>query len=250
MDKVLDEHSSIPTFADHEAAKEFAKTLLQLADIGIGELTDVGAVSAALAQFYYCDNQMYLATAHAGNCRLYLFRKPDLHVLSVDHAFIYLGVDGDAAGVQALIDAVATPEDLQALPPQLQREFTGRDEVYQALGQTNPFIAAAAYEVQQGDRIMICSDGVHSVLTSHMIQAILKEGGPPHDAAMRLSRGARLYAQEHTIRNEGRIRDGACAYVVEVPTPPTRLQAFTNALREGIRTGLGDAALRRLIRRA
>lgn len=92
-----------------------------------------------------------MAMAHVGDSRAYLYRNGVLHQLSHDDTF-----------VQSLVDDGRITEDEAAVHPQrnlLLRALNGAD--------TDPMLTVR--EISTGDRFLICSDGLSSVIGAEAI---------------------------------------------------------------------------------
>lgn len=102
------------------------------------------------------DNTLHIA--HAGDSRAYLLRDNDLHRLTVDHSI-----------VQSLVDHGELTEDQAKVHP-------NKNIITRALGvQKN--IAADLSEVylQQGDILLLCTDGLTNMVESDEIKLILND---------------------------------------------------------------------------
>lgn len=97
-----------------------------------------------------------LAVAHVGDSRLYRLRRGQLGALTRDHTL-----------QQEFIDTgMYTPEEA--------REKVARNLLSRALGIADTVTAdIAAHAVEAGDRYLICSDGLHEMLSDAEIAALL-----------------------------------------------------------------------------
>jgi serine/threonine protein phosphatase PrpC len=99
------------------------------------------------------DNHLQLA--HIGDTRAYLFRGGELTQVSSDHTLINL----------LLQKGQLKPEEIDDLP---------RNVIVRALGMSASVeIDAHAVEVQPGDVVLLCSDGVSKMISDAQISAIL-----------------------------------------------------------------------------
>lgn len=96
-----------------------------------------------------CDGRR-VAWAWAGDSRMYLFRGGRLRPLTTDHAY----ADG------GLASALGTPE--------------------------SPLLDAACIDVLPGDRLLLCSDGLHGYVPELRITAVLEDESTASDAARAL----------------------------------------------------------------
>jgi len=111
----------------------------------------------------------HLVTAHIGDSRAYLLHDGFLQRVTVDHTL-----------VQELLEAGdLTPEEMFNHPK--------RNVITRALGvpeymQAETFIQS----LRRGDRILLCSDGLHGYVHESQIRQVLKKERDPSSAAGRL----------------------------------------------------------------
>jgi PPM family protein phosphatase len=110
-----------------------------------------------------------LSIAHVGDSRAYLLRNRQLRTLTRDQT---LAADLVDAGV---------------LKPSEVERFPYRHVLAQALG-TSPRVEPATTDVElrEGDRVLLCSDGLHGVVSEQAIAAILGDVSDPADASQAL----------------------------------------------------------------
>jgi protein phosphatase len=113
-----------------------------------------------------------LAVGHLGDSRAYLLRNGDLRQLTVDHTF-----------VQTLIDEGRITEDEARTHPHRNLILKALDGIHE----NEPDLFHV--DLEQGDRILLCSDGASGVLTNPELAAILGDG-PPDFAAVELVRAS------------------------------------------------------------
>ncbi len=134
--------------------------------------------------------------AHLGDSRIYLFRKARLHAMSKDHSL-----------TQQLIDAgYAKAEQLRTHPQ--------RNILFAAIGaegDTEVELSAGATQLEPGDTLLLCSDGLWEwVLEADMEQTLARA----RDSREWL---AAMCALAHTnISATGKMRDNYSAYAIEV----------------------------------
>lgn len=112
-----------------------------------------------------------LAIVHVGDSRAYLWRDQTLRRLTEDHTLV--------AGL--IRDGQLTEEAARRHP---QRALLTR-----ALGagpDVEPFSVTVPAVFGPGDRLLLCTDGVTSVLTDEQLAAALRDPGPPGDVATAL----------------------------------------------------------------
>jgi PPM family protein phosphatase len=97
-----------------------------------------------------------LIIAHVGDSRLYRLRMGEFQLLTKDHSLVQLHVD------QGLL----TPEEA--------RTSNQKNILLQVLGSEQmPVIATAIHELQDGDRYLLCSDGLNDLLSDQEIGTLL-----------------------------------------------------------------------------
>ena len=94
---------------------------------------------------------------HAGDSRAYRLRGKDFAQITKDHSV-----------VQELIDSGAITEEEAAVHPQ-RSVLTN---VLMGLGKVTPLLVA--YDVKPGDKYLLCSDGLNSVVSNQEIHEALK----------------------------------------------------------------------------
>lgn len=143
---------------DDEDAQEALIDVVAAANVRLGELVRdypaVEGMGTTLDAFVWDGTKF--ATAHIGDSRVYLLRDGELSQVTTDHTF-----------VQSLVDeGKITPEEARVHPHRslLLRAMLGRDD------------NAADFdwfEAQEGDRILLCSDGLSDMADRDDIEAAL-----------------------------------------------------------------------------
>ncbi|PZF80457.1 PP2C family protein-serine/threonine phosphatase [Jiangella anatolica] len=114
-------------------------------------------------------NGVQLALGHIGDSRAYLLRNGSLTQITRDHTFVQSLVD----------DGRITPEDA--------REHPARSVVTKVLqGQSPIHPDYSIIDVQAGDRVLICSDGLSDVVTDQEIESVLARAHTVDEAADQL----------------------------------------------------------------
>jgi PPM family protein phosphatase len=110
---------------------------------------------------------------HLGDSRGYLYRNQQLRRLTRDHSL-----------VQALVDAGEVEE-------QNARAHPSRSVITRHVGMAPPAHPdVSAVDLQPGDRVMLCSDGLHGVVDDESLAQILGSQPSPHDACAALIQAA------------------------------------------------------------
>lgn len=107
--------------------------------------------------------------AHAGDSRLYQLRGERIHQLTRDHSWV--------------------EEQVQAglLSPEAARDHPWRNVVTRALtGGPDPDVEITTLSVSAGDRLLLCSDGLSTVLNDEEIRALLAPPATLDESCRRL----------------------------------------------------------------
>jgi protein phosphatase len=114
-----------------------------------------------------------LHLAHVGDSRAYLLRDGSLRLLTHDHTL-----------VQRMVNEGRLTEAEAQVHPQ-------RSVLTRALGiDEDVQVDEGRIEVQEGDRLVLCTDGLTSMISSEQTEEILKTSPDPQDAADRLVEAA------------------------------------------------------------
>ena len=104
-------------------------------------------------------DQLFLA--HIGDSRAYLLRGGELHQVSTDHSWVE----------EAVAMGTLTREEARVHP--------NRNVITRAIGlDPNAQIDVSAIPIEDGDLILLCSDGLNSMIDDDEIARILKESAP------------------------------------------------------------------------
>jgi len=156
------------TTIDSDSIEDLLLHSLHTIDLNISEYVkeaiDLKGMGTTLTALLI--NAQTIALLHVGDSRCYRLRANTLEQLSNDHTVIQELLDqGSISSVEAL-------------------NHPQRSVLTQALmgdGNTDPILQV--YEAKEGDRYMLCSDGLSSILTEKEIKALLKTGDK--DAAVK-----------------------------------------------------------------
>jgi PPM family protein phosphatase len=125
-------------------------------------------------------DSVYLA--HVGDSRAYLFRDGDLRQLTEDHTLVRRMVQ----------EGRLTPEQAEIHP---QRSVLTR-----ALGIEDDLeVDQATVEVQAGDRLLLCSDGLTSMISDEDVRKILESNDDPQEASDALVEAANAAGGQDNI---------------------------------------------------
>ena len=134
-----------------------------IAGAGSGEHRSGSTVTAMLL------SGSQLALVHVGDCRAYLLRDGEMFQITHDHTV-----------VQSLLDEGRITAEEAASHPQrslLLRAIDGRAGVR---------ADTSLHDAMAGDRYLLCSDGLSTVITTQAIRDTLRDCGDPDQAAQRL----------------------------------------------------------------
>ena len=135
-----------------------------------------------------------LCVVHAGDSRAYLHRQHELHQLTKDHTLV--------------ADLVRTG----VLQPDQAAGHHLRHVITNVIGgpEAGVKVEARALQVQDGDRLLLCSDGLSEMVTDETIAAILDVERAPEAAAKKLLE----------LANEGAAPDNITLVVVSFEANP------------------------------
>jgi protein phosphatase len=111
--------------------------------------------------------------AHVGHSRAYLFRDGSLLRLTRDHT---VAAQGRRPPLAPLIDVNTTARDLR----HILTETIGMG------GSMGPAIDLERFHLADGDRILVCTNGVTDMLDESLMVSVLESGVAPNDQCRRL----------------------------------------------------------------
>jgi serine/threonine protein phosphatase PrpC len=164
----------------HEVISNEGDRRLKLAAIQAGKDTypETTAVVTALSQ--HPTRKYYRMTyAHVGDSRIYLLRSGGrLQRLTLDDGYFMLKIQDQTLTMEdALrIDQAIHPAHLSEIERDI---FSKRNGITQCLGHFTPSnssltIHTAQVDIFPGDRILLCSDGIHDNLTDDEIETLIR----------------------------------------------------------------------------
>jgi len=107
---------------------------------------------------------------HAGDSRAYLYRAGELHQLTQDHTLV----------AELVRNGSVREEDVASHPHRhVITNVVGGPDV-------GVKVEARSFEVQAGDQVLLCSDGLTEMITAGAIAAVLAAGGEPEAVARQL----------------------------------------------------------------
>jgi PPM family protein phosphatase len=111
--------------------------------------------------------------AHVGHSRAYLFRDRSLIRLTRDHTVAHRG---ETTPLTPMVDVNATARD--------QRHIL--TETIGMGGSIGPRIDLERFQRADGDRILVCTNGITDMLDESVIASVLESGASPDDQSRRL----------------------------------------------------------------
>jgi serine/threonine protein phosphatase PrpC len=173
----------LPRYVSHHVPERDAPDAAERLGRAVSELSDDLHAKAQTDDRYQGANSTLVAVviadsrvlvAHLGDSRAYLRRDQQLQRLTRDHTL-----------VQALVDAhQVNPEDTG--------QHRARNVVTKYMGMKPPARAdSSAVELQAGDRILLCSDGLHGTVKEPALAQILDANQDPGYACAALIAAAR-----------------------------------------------------------
>ena len=167
--------------------------------------TDDLATTVAIAALCHHPgkNEFNMVYAHVGDSRVYLLKKDEpLKRLTIDDGLLGKLIENEIVNEEDArrIDQAMRAEDLSEAEISY---FRMRGGITQALGgPLSPEIHVDEIPISIGDRILLCTDGIHDNLTDLEIEEILRKA-PRNAAARQLVESALLRSREErqiTIR--------------------------------------------------
>ncbi len=179
------------------------------------ELTGMATTAIIAKLWETADHRRMLVHGHVGDSRLYILRaRGTLERETIDDGILSTHV---AVGLISEEEALAIDqaEHWQDLDERQKRYFYQRGLITQAIGgRGDPEVHVGQVELAPGDRVLLCSDGIHDNLTEAEIAQILRKRGRNDGEA--LVRAARKRAQrglQATMRSKP---DDMSAVVIDV----------------------------------
>jgi PPM family protein phosphatase len=128
-------------------------------------------MGTTLVMAYVADGQAYIA--HVGDSRAYLLNEAGIRQITVDHSL-----------VQRLVDTKQLTLEEARVHPQ-------RNVIYKNLGDRASVVPDMTHlDLQPGDRLLLCSDGLNTVVEDARIQQIVMGAPSPQEACRQLVEAA------------------------------------------------------------
>ena len=144
---------------------------------GAGKEKVGAATTVALAVFYPRQESYLMGYAHVGDSRVYLLRKDaDLQRLTVDDGYFSWKMNKgemDEEDARRIDQASSTDQ----LSKKDREHFDKRNGISQSRGDEQIVPHVGQVELCSGDRVLLCTDGIHDNLTDPEIKTLLRRSG-------------------------------------------------------------------------
>src|SRR5262245_25629950 len=136
------------------------------------EHPDLRGMGTTVTMAYHLDSQ--LCIVHAGDSRAYIFEEGELRQVTQDHTL----------AAELVRKGAIRPDDVarHRLRNLITNVVGGNEALH--------FVEAHALQLQPGDRLLLCSDGLTEMLPNSVIAATLRDEPDPETACRRLVRMA------------------------------------------------------------
>jgi len=183
-------------FGTLEDADIFLRFVLVEANATILRQNPEAATTAVLVKITDVDGIEYASIAHTGDSRAYIWREGVLTTLTTDHTpFRAPGHTQEAREQQDRLARVVDPSELSQ---ESMKMFAQRNIIGACLGHDSTVKADIKHiAVQEGDVLIMTSDGVHDNLTPADMESILNATAGTNYA------GALTYASYQRAREQG-----------------------------------------------
>ena len=126
----------------------------------VEEDQDLRGMGATIVAALFAGEQGRLSVAHVGDSRAYLYRDGVMRLITSDHSWVHEQV---VAGL---------------LSEEAARNHPLKNVVTRALGGTQePAVDVEDVDLNDGDLLLLCSDGLNTMLSDEEIGAVLARGG-------------------------------------------------------------------------
>ncbi len=143
--------------------------------------------TASVLKVYTKGKERKAIIGNVGDSRVYKFSQGRLQQLTID----------DALWGRELQDKFSNITDLSALNQQEQVFWWRRNVISQALGDEKGMVPRISIvDLQEGDELLITSDGIHDNLTESEIKQVLEKAGTPKEAVETLIHESRKRSRD------------------------------------------------------
>jgi protein phosphatase len=154
----------------------------------------------ALLIFCQQEQGVSIVYAHAGDSRIYLLRPNEgLTRLTDDDGYLSILLENQEITPEDALRIDQTTH-IEQLTEQEISYFNKRNGITQALGDKKALdIHMSHHDIHAGDKLLLCTDGIHDNLTDEEIATVLAQSGRTR-AAQRLVQRATRRSQEDSLR--------------------------------------------------
>lgn len=166
----------VPKSVSPEAYAKYLNQLFRSIDLKIRQCADSEPTCAdmgtTLSALWIVEG--FGITAHVGDSRIYRLRDAELKQLTTDHTFVQ----------EMIEEGELSPVAAETHPfRNVLTRVVGTQEVLEK-------VESMPLDLKAKDRFLLCSDGLHNMVTFDGIAKILKSRGGPKQAAQRLLKAA------------------------------------------------------------
>ncbi len=213
---VRDEHALRERMVEAVTAARI-KVWSQIGAAGLPE----GATTATIIKTWKTpEGKTKALVANLGDSRAYIIRGGRLMQITYDDNIVdTLSTENtEREEINKKLDTITTKEEYEALDSLTQIAFNRRNIITSSLEDgldTNDQRKMGIVELKAGDKILICSDGIHDNLTINEIADVLKMQKNPQELSSWLVRAANERSQEDPSKNIRAKDDDMTAVIVE-----------------------------------
>lgn len=234
-DQIARRLKEIPQNADPELAKRKMADALMEASTVVTTRVPGGQTTATVVKFIESGGVKRAIVGNVGDSRAYISREGRLIQITEDDSI--LSTTGltlpEKKALGQKLDAVETPQDLAGLTSPEKSYFDNRNIISRALGEQQP-PQPHIYHValQEGDRLLLTSDGVHDNLSQREIDQIVRSDAPNLPSVLTAQAVQRSTEKGRHIRAKP---DDISALVVEVGKTEQAIQQPSVQVREAVK---------------
>jgi len=202
------------------------------------ELSEMGT-TASIVKFWEDEKgQRRITIANVGDSRVYRYSLPEsLEKITLDHDVASASIKDKETlrEIQAALDNIKNPNEITAIAgvpaSEIEKFWKLRNQVTGMLGgSAKPRIYSLV--IEQGERIIITSDGIHGNLTHQEMVEVLHKANTKEEMVAGLIQRAREISRMNTRENPRAKKDDMSVVVCETsPTLPEKKVSFPEKLR-------------------
>ncbi len=184
------------------------------------ELAKMGSTASVVKIYEGPQNEKKAIIGNVGDSRVYILRDGQLKQITLDDSVVREKIEDEeqAKVVQEKLNNAIDPEILSDLEKIL---FARRNQITQALGRTDIEPRMHIIDVQENDKLIVTSDGIHDNLTDKEILNILNNAKNNQEAVENLTNAAINRSHESHPRAKS---DDMSAIVFEYRMPAASIE--------------------------